>query len=184
MEKIKVLGFAGSLRTKSHNRFLLNEAKKLKPDNMEIELFDLMEIPLYNGDIEKEGIPESVKLFNEKLSEADSLLIASPEYNNSFTGVLKNAIDWASRGGMKSPLNKKPYALMGVSGGLSGTLMSQMNFRQVGVSVNMRGMNSPGVYIRSGSEKFNSEGEITDEHTKEVVRKFLTAFYEWTKENK
>lgn len=106
--KIKVLGFAGSLRRHSYNRALLRAALELKPANMEIEIFELNDLPFYNEDLDKVTLPDSVKTFKEKIAYSDSLLIASPEYNYSFTGVLKNAIDWASRPANNSPLNRNP----------------------------------------------------------------------------
>jgi len=179
-EKIKVLGIAGSLRKHSYNMSLLRAAIELKPENMEIEIFELAEIPFYNEDLDKENLPWSVKILKEKISASHSLLIASPEYNYSFTGVLKNAIDWASRPPSNSPLNKKPYAIMGVSGGTSGTIRSQMHFRQVAAACNMFGLNRPEVYVTSGRNKFNEKGELMDEPTKEHLKKFLVEFYEWT----
>ncbi|MBK8551455.1 MAG: NAD(P)H-dependent oxidoreductase [Ignavibacteria bacterium] len=181
-KKIKVLGFAGSLRKHSLNRALLRTAVESKPDQMDIEIFELNDIPLYNGDVEKEGIPDSVKIFREKISESDSLLIASPEYNYSFTGVLKNAIDWASRSYPTeiSPLHKKPYSIMGASGGMGGTIRSQMHFRQVGAHIDMYAMNKPEVYVTFASKKFNESGELNDEPTREHLKKFLASFYDWT----
>lgn len=181
-KKIKVLGFAGSLRKHSFNRALLRTAVELKSDLMEVEIFELNEIPMYNGDVEKEGIPESVKIFREKISGSDSLLIASPEYNYSFTGVLKNAIDWASRSYPTevSPLHQKPYSIMGASGGMGGTIRSQMHFRQVGAHINMFALNKPEVYVTFASKKFNEANELTDEQTRAHLKKFLEAFYEWT----
>ena len=181
---IKVLAISGSLRLKSHNTALLESTKVLSPENMEIEIFSLKDIPLYNEDVEKEGFPESVKIFKDKIAKSDSLLIASPEYNYSFTGVLKNAIDWASRPASDSPLKKKPYAIMGVSGGNSGTIRSQMHFRQVALFNDMAGMNKPEVYVTNGKSKFNEKNELTDEPTILHLRKFLTALYDWTLLNK
>lgn len=182
--KIKVLGISGSLRIKSHNTALLESAIVLKPENMEIEIFSLKDIPLYNEDVEKAGLPESVKIFKDKIANADSLLIASPEYNYSFTGVLKNAIDWASRTPSDSPLKRKPYAIVGVSGGNGGTIRSQMHFRQVAFHNDMAGMNRPEVYVTNGRSKFNENNELTDEPTIVHLRKFLTAFFDWTMFNK
>ncbi|MEO8209750.1 MAG: NADPH-dependent FMN reductase [bacterium] len=183
-EKIKVLGIAGSLRNKSYNRSLLHAAIKLRPENMEIEIFDLKDIPMYNEDVEKEGLPDSVKEFKEKIAVSDSLLIASPEYNYSIPGVLKNAIDWASRTPKTSPLQKKPYAIIGASSGMSGTIKSQMHFRQVGVFNNMFAMNKPEVYITLAKQKFNERLELTDEPTIEHLKKFLEEFYLWTNKYK
>ncbi len=183
-EKIRVLGISGSLRLKSHNTALLESAKVLSPENMEIEIFSLKDIPLYNEDVEKEGLPESVKMFKDKIASSDSMLIASPEYNYSFTGVLKNAIDWASRPASDSPLKKKPYAIMGVSGGNSGTIRSQLHFRQVAFHNDMAAMNKPEVYVTNGRSKFNENNELTDELTILHLTKFLKSFYEWTILNK
>ncbi|MEP7145960.1 MAG: NADPH-dependent FMN reductase [bacterium] len=182
-KKINVLGFSGSLRKHSYNSSLLRAASELKPDEMEIEIFELNDIPFYNEDVDNAGAPDSVKLFKEKIAAANSLLIASPEYNYSFTGVLKNAIDWASRPPSNSPLTKKPYAIMGVSGGTSGTIRSQMHFRQVGAADNMIAMNKPEVYVALAKQKFNEKGDLTDEPTREHLKTFLKSFYEWTIKN-
>jgi chromate reductase len=179
-EKIKVLGIVGSLRKHSYNRSLLKAALELKPQNMEIEIFDLKDIPLYNEDVEMEGPPEPVKIFKEKIANSDSLLISSPEYNYSVSGVLKNAIDWASRTPKTSPLQKKPFAIMGASAGMSGTIKAQMHLRQIGVFNNMFAMNKPEVYMTFAKQKFNEKGELTDEPTREHLKSFLNEFYKWT----
>lgn len=178
--KIKILGFAGSLRKKSYNQALLRAASELKPEMMELEIFHLDDIPMYNEDLEKEGIPEPVKIFKDRIAASDSLLISTPEYNYSVPGVLKNAIDWASRTPSTSPLQKKTYALMGVSSGMSGTMKAQMHMRQIGVFNNMFAMNKPEVYVTFAKQKFNEKGELTDEPTREHLKKFLAEFYEWT----
>jgi len=178
--KIKVLGISGSLRKQSFNSALLRASLELKPIKMEIEIFNLIDIPMYNSDVEQEGLPESVRIFKEKISAADSLLIASPEYNFSVTGAMKNAIDWASRPPNNSPLNGKPFAIMGASGGTSGTIRSQMHFRQIAILNNMHAMNVPGVYVQVAKTKFNENLELTDEATREHLKNFLDAFYKWT----
>ena len=175
---MKILGISGSLRKKSHNTALLRSAMELKPEKMEIEIYGIGDLPLYNGDLEKNGFPESVIKFKKKISESDGLLIASPEYNYSYTGVLKNAIDWASRPPSDSPLKNKLYALMGVSGGTSGTIRSQMHFRQVAIQAGMITLNKPEVYVQTGGNKFDENGTLTDEATIEHMKKFLKAFYE------
>lgn len=175
---MKILGISGSLREKSHNTALLKAAQELKPENMEIEIYSLKDLPLYNSDLEKPEFPESVIRFKELISESDALLIATPEYNYSFTGVLKNAIDWASRPSSQSLLKKKPYALMGVSGGMSGTIRSQMHFRQVAAHLDMTALNKPEVYIPFGGKKFDEHGNLTDEATRDHLQKFLNAFRE------
>ncbi|HMR39604.1 MAG TPA: NADPH-dependent FMN reductase [Ignavibacteria bacterium] len=173
---MNILGISGSIREKSHNTALLKAAQELKPDDMEIEIYSIGDLPLYNGDLEKNGFPDNVQKFKDKVSGSDGLLIASPEYNYSFTGILKNAIDWASRPPSEGLLKKKPFALMGVSGGMSGTIRSQMHFRQIAAHLDMTALNKPEVYIPFGGKKFDEHGNLTDEATRENLQKFLEAF--------
>lgn len=112
---LRVLGIAGSLRSASHNRGLLDAAKELVPDGVEIETFDIGDLPMYNQNVEAEGDPDTVTAFKAAIREADALLIVTPEYNYGLPGVLKNAIDWASRPPLGSPLTRKPVAVMGAS---------------------------------------------------------------------
>ncbi len=176
---LKVLGFAGSLRKGSYNRAALRAAKGLAPEGMQIEIFNLDNIPLYNGDVEQQGFPESVEEFKRKIKEADGLLIVAPEYNYSIPGVLKNAIDWASRLPTETPLDGKPVAIMGASTGRFGTLRSQLHLRQVCFSLNMPTLLKPEVYISQAGNKFDENGNLTDEATIERVRSLLYAFAEW-----
>ncbi len=125
-EKIKVLGFAGSLRKGSYNRALLRVAKGLVPEGMELEIFELDDIPLYNGDVEEQGFPEPVQEFQNKIREVDALLVVTPEYNYSIPGVLKNAIDWASRPPTNCAIVGKPVAVTGASTGRFGTVMDSL----------------------------------------------------------
>jgi chromate reductase len=177
--EIKVAGIAGSLRKKSLNHALLRAALELKPENMSIEILDISQIPLYNDDLFSTQIPEAVENFKNKIAGSDGILIATPEYNYSISGVLKNAIDWASRPALNSPLNNKPLGIMGVSGGISGTMKAQMHLRQVSVFTNMIPMNKPEMIVQKGREKFDSEGKLTDENTREHLRKFLAAIAVW-----
>ena len=178
INKIKILGISGSLRKNSLNKYLLEAATELQPDNMNIEIFDISDIPLYNEDIRVSGEPEPVKLFKHKIAEADALLIATPEYNYSIPGVLKNAIDWASRPPTESPLNGKPLAIMG-AGGRMGTVRAQNHLRQIAVETNMLTMNKPEVLVARAREKFDKDGKLTDERTKAQIRKLLNAFTDW-----
>jgi chromate reductase len=127
---IRVLGFAGSLRRGSYNRALLRAAQELAPAGMTIEVSDLAPIPLYNADVEAEGDPEPVAAFKAAIRRADALLIACPEYNHGVPGVLKNAIDWASRPPRSAALDRKPLALMGASPGMTGSARGQSQLRQ------------------------------------------------------
>jgi len=178
---IHVLGFSGSLRKASYNAALLRAAAELLPEKMSLEIFDLSPIPLYNNDIEVAGVPEAVQNFKARIKAAEALLIVTPEYNYSIPGVLKNAIDWASRPPRESPLSGKPLAMMGASGGASGTMRAQMHLRQVCVFTNMLPLNKPEVYVTKAAEKFDAEGRLTDEATRQRIRELLTALRDWTR---
>jgi chromate reductase len=181
--KVHVLGIGGSLRKGSYNRALLYTAQELAPDNMEIHVFSnetMASIPLFNEDVRQQGEPNAVQKFKQEINRADALLFATPEYNYSMSGVLKNAIDWASRPANASPLNGKPVAIMGASTGMSGTIRAQTHFRQVCVFNNMFVVNSPGVFVADASKKFDAAGKLIDPNTREFVRLLLQALLEWT----
>jgi chromate reductase len=176
----RVLGVAGSLRAGSLNRSLLRAAVELAPEAMEIRTFEgLGEIPPYNADVEASGDPAPVAAWKDAIRNADALLFVTPEYNYGVPGVLKNAFDWASRPPGKSPLNRKPAGIMGVSGGNSGTARAQLALRQSFVFTETYGMLRPEILVPRGAEKFDPEGRLTDERTREAVRKFLEAFGMW-----
>ena len=175
---LRVLGFAGSLRKASFNRGLLRAATELVPDGMSLDVFDIAPIPLYNGDLEAEGRPEPVTAFREAIRAADALLIACPEYNYSIPGVLKNAIDWASRGA-DQPFAGKPVAFMGAGGGL-GTARSQYHLRQVCVFLDLHPLNKPEVFVPQASQKFDAQGNLTDESVRPRVAALLAALGDWT----
>jgi chromate reductase len=180
-EAIRVLGIAGSLREGSHNRALLRAAQELAPAEMTIVTFDhLGLLPLYNEDVLAQGVPAPVAALKEAIHKADALLIATPEYNYSIPGVLKNAIDWASRPAETSPLNGKPVALMGASTGSFGTVRAQMHLRQVCVYTNMLALTRPQVLVARAREKFDQQGRLTDEKSIGFVRELLQALLKWT----
>lgn len=176
---IRVLGIAGSLRKGSVNKGLLRAAIVQAPDGMEIETYDLAEIPLYNGDVDAAGQPDAVLHFKERIAAADALLIATPEYCYSIPGVLKNAIDWASRPPESSPLIGKPIALMG-AGGLYGTVRSQLHMRQVLVFTNSLVMPKPELMVVRSWEKFDPEGNLQDEEIRARVGDVLKGLADWT----
>jgi len=180
-DRVHVLGFAGSLRTGSYNKALLRAAAELLPDGMTLEVFDISSIPLYNNDVERAGFPASVRAFRERIAEADALLIATPEYNYSIPGVLKNAIDWASRP-PDPPLTKKPVAIMGASDGGFGTVRSQHHLRQVFVGTNMRPVQKPEVMVSLAQNKIDAAGRLTDEKTREAIRGLLEALAAWVEQ--
>jgi len=175
---INVLGFSGSLRKASYNSGLLRAAKEVLPANMSLEIFDISPIPLFNQDLASNP-PESVTTFKDKIAKADALLIAIPEYNYSIAGVLKNAMDWASRPAKDSPLNGKPFAMMG-AGGRLGTARAQYHFRQIAVYTNMFTFNRPELFVPSAYEKFDKEGNLLDESIKERVKVLLETLADWT----
>lgn len=176
---MNVLGFAGSLRAGSLNRALLNAAVEVAPDDMKIRMFDLTDIPLYNGDVEARGDPESVAAFKAAIREADAMLIATPEYNHGVPGVLKNAIDWASRPPANSPLNGKPAAIIGASPGMTGSARAQTQLRQAFNFTNTPAMLQPEILVARAREKFDAEGRLTDDVTRAFLGKFLVTFVTW-----
>ncbi len=177
---VHLLGFSGSLRKGSYNTALLRIAAGLLPADVTLETFDLTPIPLYNGDVEAAGFPEPVVQFKQRIAAADALLIVTPEYNYSIPGVLKNAIDWASRPPKESPLNGKPVAFMG-GGGLLGTARAQYHLRQVCVFNNMLPINRPEVFVMHVAQKFDADGNLTDEPTREMIRALLASLADWTR---
>lgn len=180
LQPIRVLGISGSLRKASLNTAALRAAQELLPEGMRLEIFDLAPIPMYNPDVEAEGFPEPVQEFRARLAAADALLFATPEYNFSLPGVLKNAIDWASRP-PDSPLNDKPIALMGASPSPNGTVLAQMHLRQICNHNNMLPLGRPRVLIGRAHEKFDAGGRLVDERTRESIRELLAALAVWTR---
>jgi chromate reductase len=163
-EEIHVLGIAGSVRKGSYNKRLLRAARELLPEGMRLEIYEgLEEIPPYNDDVRKAGYPEVVQEFRDRIRAADALLIATPEYNFSVPGVLKNAIDWASRP-PDQPFNGKPTAIVGASQGFFGTARAQMHLRQICLSNNQQVVTKPEVLLmRAQDGKFDEGGRLVDE---------------------
>ena len=176
---LKVLGIAGSLRAGSFNRALLRAAQELAPAGMEIAAFDLAPIPLYNGDVEAKGDPEPVAAWKAAIRQADALLFVTPEYNFGVPGVLKNAIDWASRPPRSSALQGKPAAIMGATPGMGGTARAQMQLRQAFVFTQTYALVSPEILVARAHEKFDASGRLTDEKTREFVGQLLQALADW-----
>lgn len=176
---LRVLGSAGSLRAGSYNRALLRAAVELAPEAMVITVFDLSGMPPFNADVEALGDPPPVLAFKAAIAHAHALLIVTPEYNYSLPGVLKNALDWASRPAASSVLNGKPLAMMGASTGLLGTVRAQLHLRQVCVFTNMLPLNRPEVFVTRAAGKFDATGRLTDEETRQRVRTLLDALIAW-----
>ncbi len=177
---LKVMGIAGSLRRGSYNRAALRAAVELAPAGLEIEIFDLAPIPLYNEDVRALGFPPPVEELRERIRAADALLFVTPEYNYSVPGVLKNAIDWASRP-PDQPFEGKPIAIMGASPSMFGTARAQYHLRQVFIYLDGLLLNRPEVMIASAGKKFDEHGRLTDETTRGFIRKLLEALEAWTR---
>src|SRR3954469_8869418 len=169
---MKILAIPGSLRDGSYNKLLIHAAEELAPDGVEIHIFDIDDIPLYNQDEDTPDEPESVAHLREAIRDADALLLSTPEYNYSLPGVLKNAIDWASRPPGNSAWNGKPVAIMGASVGVIGTARAQYHLRQIFVFLDMNPVNQPEVMINA-SKSFDPQGNLTDQQPKDLIAKLL-----------
>ncbi len=177
---VKVLGICGSLRKGSYNRAAMRAASELLPDDVSLTIAEIADIPLYNEDVRQAGFPPPVQRLREAISGADALLFATPEYNYSVSGVLKNAIDWASRP-PDQPFNGKPVAIMGATAGLWGTSRAQYHLRQSCVFLNMLPINKPEVLIAQAQNKFDAEGRLTDQTTRDLLAQLLVALRDWTR---
>lgn len=177
-EQLKVLGISGSLRNASFNTMALKAAQLLVPEGMSIEIADISQVPLYNEDLKATGNPESVEVFRQQIKAADGVLFVSPEYNYSIPGVLKNAYDWSSRA-PDQPFNEKPVAIMGASTGMFGTARMQYELRKTLVFTNSFVMPRPEVMIAKATDKFDAEGNLTDDKTRQVITDFLKGFQNW-----
>jgi chromate reductase, NAD(P)H dehydrogenase (quinone) len=171
-DKIHVLGIAGSLRRGSFNRAALHAAVALAPPGMTIEPYDIAAIPLYDQDHEKPG-PAAVQDFKSRIRAADAILFATPEYNYSIPGVLKNAIDCASRPHGDNAWDGKPAAILSASVGAFGGARAQYHLRQCFVYLNMYAVNQPEVMIPNGATSFDASGQLTDETSRKLIRALL-----------
>lgn len=174
-----IVGFAGSLRKESYNKALLRAACDLLPDGMDLEIIELHALPLFNQDIE-EHPPQEVIVFREKIQAAHALLLATPEYNYSISGVLKNALDWASRPPGQGVILGKPTAIMGCSPSRFGTLRAQLHLRQIMFALNMPAVMRPEVLVTNAAEHFDQAGRLTNERTRTQLAELLKALQELT----
>ena len=177
-DKINILGFAGSLRKESFNRALLRNAAGFIPDNSSLEIFELDGIPPFNQDTEKD-MHEKVRKFKSKIREADAILISTPEYNYSVPGVLKNAIDSASRPYGDNPFDGKPVAIMSASIGMLGGARAQYHLRQIFVFLNMYPINRPEVMVNFAADKFDSNGNLSDETSQKLIGELIQNLVNW-----
>lgn len=175
---VHILGVSGSLRRGSFNTAALRAAQRLAPSGITIDVFDLAPIPLYNEDVRSVGFPSPVEAFRSAIKAADALLICTPEYNYSVPGVLKNAIDWASRP-PEQPFDGKPIAIMGASISMLGSARAQYHLRQSFVYLNGLLLNRPEVMIAQALSRFDAAGELTDEKSRELIVGLLSGLQEW-----
>lgn len=174
----KILGLAASLRRASVHRGLLRAAHEVCPRDMACESFDLGRVPFFNADVEAEGDPDPVKELKDKIRAADAVLIASPEYDYAVPGVLTAALDWCLRS--PSPLRHKPVGIAGASPGGSGTARGQMVLRQILLHGPAYVMPEPQMMVPGSYERFDEEGNLTDEQTRQRLRRFLESLREWS----
>ena len=180
-DTLRILGIAGSLRAGSFTRSLLRAAVARAPEDMTIEVFDLAAVPLYNGDVEAAGDPPGVAAFKQAIAATDGVLMATPEYNHGVPGVMKNAVDWASRPPREAPLGGKPVGLIGASPGITGTARGQSQLRQAFEFTNSYCMPQPELLVFKAHEKFDTEGRLTDLDTAEYLKRYLAAFADWVR---
>jgi chromate reductase len=178
MRDFHILGISGSLRKASYNSAALRAAQALAPDGIDIAFADISAIPLYNDDLRLEGLPPCVVSLTENIAAADAVLIATPEYNYSIPGVLKNAIDWVSKADPQ-PFSRKPVAILGASMGAIGTARSQYDLRKVFVFLNAHVLNQPEIMIAAAQTRFDADGNLTDEKTRELIAKQIVALKDW-----
>lgn len=175
---MNILGIAGSLRKASYNRRLLEIAKQVAPADVNVTTADLSPIPPYDDDVYAQSFPAAVSQLRSDIADADALLIATPEYNFSTSGVLKNAIDWVSRP-PDQPFNEKPIAIFGAAAGAMGTARAQYHLRQTFVFLNGHILNKPEIMIAGAHNVFTEDAEFADAATRERVAELVTALCAW-----
>lgn len=176
---MKILGISGSLRKDSFNTKLLHEAALLLDEGVAMDFFDCGSLPLYNGDLDKEEKPEAVQRLKQAIEECDGLLIASPEYNYSISGVLKNAIDWASRPAYKSVLAGKPAGIISGSRGVTGGARVHLHLRDVFSSTLTPVVPAPPFMVPQIQEMFDEEGALKDESLKARLKRYINDLTGW-----
>jgi NAD(P)H-dependent FMN reductase len=175
----RIIGIAGSLRRGSLNAALLRAARELAPAGTEVEIASIAGIPLYDGDVESErGVPERVAGLKDAIAAADGLLLATPEYNNSMPGVLKNAIDWLSRPPADIPrvFGGKPVAILGATPGQGGTRLAQSAWLPVLRTLGTRAWFGRQLYVAGAGQAFDAEGRLVDERIRKLLGEFIAGF--------
>lgn len=177
---VRIAAISGSLRKGSFNSATLRAAQELAPDDVTVEEVPIRDIPVYDDDVRLAGYPASVEAFRAAIAAADAVLFVTPEYNYSVPGVLKNAIDWASRP-PSQPFDGKPVGIMGAATGLLGTARAQYHLRQMLVFLNALPLNKPEVMIGQAATRFDDQLRLTDETSRALIRQHLEALAAWTR---
>lgn len=178
---LTILTFAGSLRKNSYNKALIKVAQEVAPKNVQLEVFDLAPLPFFNEDVEAQGLPEAVQEFRDKIAAADALLIAVPEYNNFIPGVLKNALEWASRTiDGQAPLVEKPVGIMSASTSGYGGVRAHVQMKAMALPLHIHLLDNFGVTVSNAHQKFGPQGELLDERIREKVKQLVDDLVSWT----
>ena len=172
--KIRIVAFSGSLRKASYNTAAIRAAMEVAAGQCEIELVDISDLPLYNQELDGENVPQQVLQLTQQVLAADAILFSTPEYNYSVPGVLKNAIDWLSRQ-KPQPFAGKPAAIMSSSMGFLGGARAQYHLRQIMICLDVHFINKPEIMIASAHEKFDAQGQLIDNKTRDLIKQMLTA---------
>lgn len=178
MKTFKILGISGSLRARSYNHLAVKAAAQLMPEGMMLEIADYSAIPLYNQDDQSEATRAAVERLRAQVAGADALLIASPEYNYSVTGVLKNAIDWLSRT-TPQPFKDKPVALLSATQGPVGGARNQYELRKILGGLEAMVMHKPEIFMGMCQNRFDDKGELTDAATRKLLGEQMVALQAW-----
>ena len=176
---VTVLGISGSLRYSSHNSAALRAAGELMPQGMALKIADISNFPLYHDDVRLQGYPPPLQRFRSEIAAADAILFATPEFNHSIPGVLKNAIDWASRP-PDQPFKGKPYAMIGAATGILGSARAQFHLRQICASLDTLHVMKPEIFITFAATKFDAELRLSDQATRDSMAQLMQELKNWT----
>jgi chromate reductase, NAD(P)H dehydrogenase (quinone) len=175
---IQVAAFSGSLRKESLNTKLIKAFRNLAPVGVSVDIVDISRLPFINEDLEA-NLPGAVRELHESIESVDAIILATPEYNRSYSPVLKNALDWGSRPQGQNKWNKKPVLVIGCTPYALGAFGAQQHLRQVLVYLNMYPLQLPEFYLAKAGEKFNERGELTDEPTKKLITGVWKEYLDW-----
>src|SRR2546425_11030972 len=178
--QVRILGLSGSTRKGSFNTALLHASKELLPENTILEIHDLSGLPLFSQDIKHDQTP-AIRMFKQKIREADTILFASPEHNYSITAVMKNAIEWGNRPPSDRSWKGKTAGIISASSGPRGGVRSQMHLRQIMVDIDMYPINTPQLLVGDTETKFDKNLKLTDEQARKTLRDLLVSLVDWTR---